>query len=524
MAKDMCTNCGKKGHTHQECREETDVLLLLQGERTSPVRLPHPQEERRATEDISFGGIHDGSSKRLRRVVVLERSGGRIVLVEVALNCVENSKFLVNLHVLKENNFESDLILGRDFLNKEKLTLVYKPACEGEKVNLFTCLPYYIEDSLTNNLEQIIETVKTDYNNKVEKQLKDLLFEIENTNILPVKDDYTGIIQPSISSYCARVVPVTKKNGQVRLCVDLRPLNSRIEKQKYPFLLIEDCLLQLGNKEDKIVVYMNDVLIPTETVEQNLEILREVLSILKQYKFKLNYHKCQFLRNTVKFLGYTISENGITLSQRHTEAIKNFIQPRNVLEIQRFLGLTNYFRKFIKDYARKARPLLNLLKKSVEFRFDKNCLEAFELLKSELTTAPVLKLYNPAAETELHTDACSLGLGAILLQKQKDNKWAPVTYFSQVTNEAETKYHSFELEMLAIRSKSPTKYKEGDYVLVRNRIIKLDVNTKLKPNYKGPYLIAKSLGNDRYVVRDIPGHNQGAKPMNTRSPSIQRNR
>lgn len=75
--KDMCRNCGKKGHTHQECREETDVLLLLQGERTSPVRLPHPQEERRATEDISFGGIHDGSSKRLRRVVVLERSGGR---------------------------------------------------------------------------------------------------------------------------------------------------------------------------------------------------------------------------------------------------------------------------------------------------------------------------------------------------------------------------------------------------------------------------------------------------------------
>lgn len=65
------------------------------------------------------------------------------------------------------------------------------------------------------------------------------------------------------------------------------------------------------------------------------------------------------------------------------------------------------------------------------------------------------------------------------------------------------------------RSKSPTKYKEGDYVLIRNRAIKQGVNAKLKPSYKGSYLMAKNLGNDRYVIRDIPGHNQGAKPINT---------
>lgn len=257
----------------------------------------------------------------------------------------------------------------------------------------------------------------------------------ERVEIRKIVDDLLqqGIIQPSISPYCARVVPVKRKNGQIRLCVDLRPLNSRIEKQKYPFPLIEDCLLQLGNKKiftlldlkdsfhqirvhedstkyfsfatpdgqyeyrylpfgyseapaefqkrlrqilnplirrEEIVIYMDDILISTETVEQNLEILEEVLIVLKQYKFKLNYSKRYFLKRTVKFLGYTVSANGITLSSRHTEAIRNFKQPANVLKVQRFLGLANYFRKFIKDYALKARPLQNLLKKTVEFNFN----------------------------------------------------------------------------------------------------------------------------------------------------------
>lgn len=104
-----------------------------------------------------------------------------------------------------------------------------------------------------------------------------------------------------------------------------------------------------------------------------------------------------------------VSANGITLSARHVEAVKNYKKPGNVQEMQRFLGFTNYFRKFIKDYAIKARPLQNLLKKSVECNFDNACNESFELLKNEFTSSPVLKQYDPKAEMELHTDACSYG-------------------------------------------------------------------------------------------------------------------
>ena len=94
--------------------------------------------------------------------------------------------------------------------------------------------------------------------------------------------------------------------------------------------------------------------------------------------------------------------------------------------------------------------MYNLTKKSVAFSFDEKCEKAFNRLKEQLTSHPVLKLYNPGAETELHTDASAQGLAAILLQKQEQGNLAPIAYFSQLTNKAEANYHSFELEMLAM--------------------------------------------------------------------------
>lgn len=112
--------------------------------------------------------------------------------------------------------------------------------------------------------------------------------------------------------------------------------------------------------------------------------------------------------------------------------------------------MTNYFRKFIKNYALIVKPLHSLLKKSSEFNFNEDCFQAFISLKKALTSYPVLRLYNPTAETQLHTDASSLALAAILLQKQSSDQWTPVAYYSQSTNDAEFRYHSFELEMLAV--------------------------------------------------------------------------
>lgn len=114
------------------------------------------------------------------------------------------------------------------------------------------------------------------------------------------------------------------------------------------------------------------------------------------------------------------------------------------------MGLSGFCRKFIENYAVIAQPLTNLLRKDVDFQIGEEELKAFENLKSKLISTPVLSIYSPLAETELHCDASSLGFGAILLQRQADNKFHPVMYFSRRTSETESKYHSFMLETLAI--------------------------------------------------------------------------
>lgn len=176
---------------------------------------------------------------------------------------------------------------------------------------------------------------------------------------------------------------------------------------------------------------MDDILIPTITTSENLTILKEVLLLLRQYKFQLNRDKCLFLKSTIEYLGYVISSLGISVSPRHVGAIKKFPQPRKLLELQRFVGLTNYFRKFIEDYAVKVKPLIDLLKKSKLFVFDEKCVKAFQNLKDELISSPVLCTYNPFAPTEIHIDASAIAIAGMLLQKQESNKWAPVAYFSQ---------------------------------------------------------------------------------------------
>lgn len=321
------------------------------------------------------------------------------------------------------------------------------------------------------------------------------------------------IIKPSNSPYCARALMVPKRDGRRRLCVDLRPLNERVVKQHFIFPVIEECLSRLGNnriftsldlkdgfhlikihpdstkyfsfatpdgqfeyvrlpfgyceapaefqkrlnyilnpliREDKVLVYMDDILIPSNTIDENLNVLKQTLLLLKQYEFQVNYSKCKFLKGSVEYLGYSISPEGITLSDRHVEAIRKYPYPSSAIELQRAIGFFNYFRKFVVDYATRTKPLTNLLRKNADFVFDEKCKNAFDDLKAALSSHPVLRLYDPTKETELHTDASSTALGAILMQWQSSNKFAPISYYSQRTNDAESRYHSFELEMLAV--------------------------------------------------------------------------
>lgn len=153
----------------------------------------------------------------------------------------------------------------------------------------------------------------------------------------------------------------------------------------------------------------------------------------------------------MNYLGYVVEKGTIKPSSEKTRAVQDFPEPKNVKSVQGFLGLTEFFRKFIKDYACIARALSNLTKGDDRFKFDDAERRAFYALKDAMCTELVLTLYCPFAETELHTDASSLELGAILLQRDnEDRQFHPVHYASWKTTRQEEQYDSYKLEVLAV--------------------------------------------------------------------------
>jgi predicted aspartyl protease len=336
--------------------------------------------------------------------------------------------------------------------------------------------------------------------------------EIVNKQIAEWLDD--GIIRQSTSDYASPVVLVKKKDKSSRLCIDYRKLNSKVVKIRYPLPFIDDQLdklkaaslfttLDLKNgffhvsiedgdckftsfvvpggqyeftklpfglcnspayfqkyinsvfkslvESGVVILYMDDLIIPSVDINEGKERFSRVLTRASEYGLKINWKKCQILKSNVNFLGYVIEKGSIKPSVEKTKAVQGFPEPKNVRNVQSFLGLTGFFRKFILNYAIIARPLTELTKNDVEFRFDLKERGAFNALKNALCTQPVLALYCPFAETELHTDASALGLGAILLQKDsEDRQMHPIHFASWKTTRHEERYSSYKLEVLAV--------------------------------------------------------------------------
>lgn len=323
-----------------------------------------------------------------------------------------------------------------------------------------------------------------------------------------------GIIQNSTSEYACPIVLVSKRDGSKRLCCDYRLLNAKIVRDNFPMPLIDDVLerlqgakvfttLDLSNgffhvpmEENSrkytsfvthngqfeflfapfgicnspavfcryiaavlrelievgvVVAYMDDLVIPAKDEEESLLRLKAVLEVAATRGLKVNWSKCQLLKRCIDFLGYTIEDGTIKPSELKTMAVEKFPVPSSKKGLQRFLGLTSYFRRFIESYAVIAKPLSDVLRKDVKFSMGDVELAAFQQLKAALGSAPVLKLYNPKAVTEVHTDASMHGYGAVLLQRDFDDReFHPVQFMSRKTKPFEEKLHSYELEVLAI--------------------------------------------------------------------------
>jgi hypothetical protein len=322
-----------------------------------------------------------------------------------------------------------------------------------------------------------------------------------------------GWIRPSRSPTGAPILFVPKKGGQLRLCVDYRALNRVTRKNRAPLPLISEildrlakakiytkldlkdayhrlrikpgdewktafrcryghfeyCVLPfglanapatfqsfinevLGELIDTIcIVYLDDILIYSNSPEEHEQHVRCVLEKLQQHNLYANLAKCAFHVVSVNFLGYIIDPEGIKMEPTRIDAIRDWPQPRTVRDIQVFLGFAGFYRRFIRNYSKVTAPLTDLLKGETigQIQFGPKEIAAFTKLRLLFTQTPFLRHYDPQLPTKLETDASAFAIGAVLSQLWEDH-WHPVAFLSRKLHGAELRYDTPDAELMAI--------------------------------------------------------------------------
>ena len=216
--------------------------------------------------------------------------------------------------------------------------------------------------------------------------------------------------------------------------------------------LMQQVLAGLNPDEgpDFVVVYIDDILVFSQTLEDHLEHLERVMERLEAASLKLKPAKCRFARHEVEYLGHQVTPEGLKTNDRLVAAVQDFPQPQNIRDARRFLGMSSYYRRFIPQFANIAQPLHSLTRKGASFHWSSECQEAFDTLKHKLTTAPVLAYPSCEKPYTMETDASLSGLGVVLSQVQDDGKLHPVAYASRSLSKSERNYSVTELETLAV--------------------------------------------------------------------------
>jgi len=185
------------------------------------------------------------------------------------------------------------------------------------------------------------------------------------------------------------------------------------------------------------------------TLEQHLERLEVLFQKLKAVNLKLKPSKCFFMQTSIKFLGHVVSKDGLATDAEKTRLVADWPVPINLKQLRGFLGLAGYYRKFVKDFCRIARPLNDLMKKNRRFEWTAECQAAFEKLKSALLSPPVLALPNDRDPFYLDTDACDTSIGAVLSQIQ-DGQERVIAYAGRTLSRNELNYCVTRKELLSV--------------------------------------------------------------------------
>lgn len=202
--------------------------------------------------------------------------------------------------------------------------------------------------------------------------------------------------------------------------------------------------------EEKILVYINDILIFAKDKQDLNSITEEVLQILEDNDLYLKPEKCEFKREEIEYLGMIISHNQIRMDPKKVKGISDWPAPKSVKETRSFLRFGNFYQKFIRHFSNLARPLNDLLKKDRPFVWNEEAQLAFDELKKRFTSEPVLKMPDPTKLFQIESDASKFASGAVLTQTDKLGKRHPISFLSKTFSPAERLYQIYDRELLAM--------------------------------------------------------------------------
>ena len=317
----------------------------------------------------------------------------------------------------------------------------------------------------------------------------------------------SGVIRPSTSSFASPLLMVKKKDQSWRPCVDYRHLNALTAKSKYPIPVIDEILDELhgasffskldlragyhqirltegdeyktafhthnGHYEFTVMafgltgapatfqaemnrtlapllrrsalVFFDDILIYSKNYNDHLYHLRQVLQLLAENQWKVKLSKCAFAQSSIQYLGYVISAKGVATDDSKVSAIRDWPVPKDAKQLRSVLGMLGYYRKYMRNYASISKPLTQLLHKNTPFVWTSEAQTAFDTLKSALISAPVLALPDFECLFIVETDACDVGIGAVLLQNEH-----PLAFVSKALGPRNRGLSTYEKEYMAI--------------------------------------------------------------------------
>ena len=379
------------------------------------------------------------------------------------------------------------------FLIKHQKTFAANKLDNGR----FNLLKHKINTGLSAPIRQPLRRTPRGFENEEEQHLKDQL--------------QAGIVQPSSSSWASNICLVRKKDQTVRWCIDFRRLNEVTVKDAYPLPRIDTCIdclagakffstldLQSGywqievDEADRhktafitkyglyeyikmpfglcnapstfqrsmelifrglqwknLLIYLDDLIIYSDSVDSHFDRLEEVMNRIAEVGLKLKPSKCQFLQTEVLFLGHVVSQEGVRPNPELLEVIKNWAVPADAKQVQRFIGLCNYYRSFVHKFSDIAAPLNKLAHSGNDFEWTDQAQRSFEFLKHALCNPPILAYPLPGLPYILDTDASGVGIGGVLSQLQ-EGKERVISYASKSLAKEQRRYNVTRRELLAV--------------------------------------------------------------------------